>query len=47
MTFWTLLNNIGGLVGLWLGASIITCFRFIIVVARVCGRLCHKISKSF
>ena len=31
MTFWSFLDNVGGVAGLWLGASLITLLKFITV----------------
>lgn len=31
MTVWTFLDNVGGVAGLWLGASIVTLLRFLVV----------------
>ena len=31
MTVWTFLDNVGGVAGLWLGASVVTLLRFLIV----------------
>ena len=43
MTVWTFLDNVGGVAGLWLGASIVTLLRFLIVTVPM---FVHGVYKS-